>query len=91
MIVKHKFQPNPNNIKNERLFITLSFIISFIIDFIWIMIHKNKNVYLSILLSWIEIIIKIPAFFIVLVMWLGSNKTIFKDNNDNFEKLDEEE
>ena len=91
MIVKHKFQPNPNNIKNERLFMTLSFIISFIIDFIWIMIHKNKNVYLSILLSWIEIIIKIPVFFIVLVMWLGSNKTIFKNNNDNFEKLDEEE
>ena len=91
MIMKHKFQPNPNNIKNERLFMSLSFIISFIIDFIWIVIYKNKNINLSILLSWIEIIIKIPAFFIVLVMWLGSNKTIFKDNNDNFEKLDEEE
>ena len=91
MIMKHKFQPNPNNIKNERLFMSLSFIISFIIDFIWIVIYKNKNINLSILLSWIEIIIKIPVFFIVLVMWLGSNKTIFKDNNDNFEKLDEEE
>jgi hypothetical protein len=53
--------------------------------------YKNKNVNLFILLSWIEIIIKIPVFFIVLVMWLGSNKTFFKDNNDNFEKLDEEE
>ena len=89
--MKHKFQPNPNNIKNERLFMSLSFIISFIIDFIWIVIYKKKNINLSILLSWIEIIIKIPVFFIVLVMWLGSNKTIFKDNNDNFEKLDEEE
>ena len=34
MIMKHKFQPNPNNIKNETLFMTLCFIISFIIDFI---------------------------------------------------------
>ena len=90
MIKKHKFQPDPKNIKSERLFMTLSFIISFIVDFIWIMIYKNKNVNLSILLSWIEIIVKVPIFAIVVIMWLGSDKKVFKEN-DNFEKLDEEE
>ena len=52
---------------------------------------KNKNVKLSILLSWIEIIVKIPIFAIAFVMWIGNNKTISLQNNAHFDKLDEEE
>ena len=90
IIKKHKFQPEAKYITNERMFLTFTLIVSFVIDFIWIMIYKNKNVNLSILLSWIEIIVKVPIFAIVVIMWLGSDKKVFKEN-DNFEKLDEEE
>ena len=91
MIKKHKFQPEAKYITNERMFITFTLIVSFVIDFLWIMIYKNKNVKLSILLSWIEIIIKIPIFAIVFVMWIGNNKTVNLQNNPHFDKLDEEE
>jgi hypothetical protein len=73
------------------MFLTFTLIVSFVIDFIWIMIYKNKNVKLSILLSWIEIIVKIPIFAIAFVMWIGNNKTISLQNNAHFDKLDEEE
>jgi len=79
-------QINKKNLKNERLSLAVIFIISEIVDLIWILRFRDLNYGFSYTFTWLEIFIKIPIIIIIFVITLSENE----NKKNNFTELNEE-
>ena len=87
LFIPQKIQINEKNLKNERLSLAVIFIISEIVDFIWILKFRKMNYGFSYTFTWLEIFIKIPIIIIIFVIFLSENE---KNKKNNFIELNEE-
>jgi hypothetical protein len=85
IIIPQNIQINEKNIKNERLSLAVIFILSEIVDFIWVLEFRKMNYGLSYILSWLEIFIKIPIIIIIFLISLSENvkKNGFNELNED--------
>ena len=76
----------------ERMFFTIVFFLSLVVDCIWICTHSDLCSSFIIYLSRIEFVIKILVFIIVLIMWQGYQKesSSLELEGTGFKELDEE-
>ena len=76
----------------ERMFFTIVFFLSLVVDCIWICTHSDLCSSFIIYLSRIEFVIKILVFIIVLIMWQGYPKESFSPELEGtgFKEFDEE-
>ena len=76
----------------ERMFFTIVFFLSLVVDCIWICTHSDLCSSFIIYLSRIEFVIKILVFIIVLIMWQGYKKESSSPELEGtgFKELDEE-
>ena len=77
----------------ERMFFTIVFFLSLVVDCIWICTHSDLCSSFIIYLSRIEFVIKILVFIIVLIMWQGYKKESSSPELEGtgFKEFDEEE
>ena len=76
----------------ERMFFTIVFFLSLVVDCIWICTHSDLCSSFIIYLSRIEFVIKILVFIIVLIMWQGYQKesSSLELEGTGFKEFDEE-
>ena len=76
----------------ERMFFTIVFFLSLVVDCIWICTHSDLCSSFIIYLSRIEFVIKILVFIIVLIMWQGYQKESSSPELEGtgFKEFDEE-
>ena len=76
----------------ERMFFTIVFFLSLVVDCIWICTHSDLCSSFIIYLSRIEFVIKILVFIIVLIMWQGYKKESSSPELEGtgFKEFDEE-
>ena len=76
----------------ERMFFTIVFFLSLVVDCIWICTHSDLCSSFIIYLSKIEFVIKILVFIIVLIMWQGYQKESSSPELEGtgFKEFDEE-
>ena len=76
----------------ERMFFTIVFFLSLVVDCIWICTHSDLCSSFIIYLSRIEFVIKILVFIIVLIMWQGYKKesSSLELEGTGFKEFDEE-
>ena len=76
----------------ERMFFTIVFFLSLVVDCIWICTHSDLCSSFIIYLSRIEFVIKILVFIIVIIMWQGYKKESSSPELEGtgFKEFDEE-
>ncbi len=70
MFMEHATKPGQAELKKERVLLMITIILSYLIDFIWIGKYHGMNYGLSMFISYIELLTKIPAALISIIKFM---------------------